>query len=512
MGERVTIIGAGIGGLTAAMLLADKGCAVTVVEKAAAPGGKMRELIVGGRAIDAGPTVFTMRPVFDEIFERIGESLDDHVTLTKADVLARHAWDHDQRLDLFADHARSRDAIGSFAGNAAARGFDSFSDEARRIYETLDAPFMRASKTSPFGLIARMGVHGLGRLSGIRPYEPMWRALGRHFADPRLRQLFGRYATYGGSSPFHAPATLMLIAHVEARGVWTVEGGMHRLAQAMARLAAERGAQFRYEETCVDISADGVTLATGEAIHADRVVANCDPAALAAGAFGALGTRAVSRFPARKRALSAMVSLMSAKASGFPLTRHNVFFSGDYAAEFDAIAAGRLPASPTVYVCAQDRSGAAESSVSAPDRLQFIVNAPPNGDAHTFTQAEIDQCQNATLDRLRACGLELEIMDQQLTTPAGFNHLFPATGGALYGRATHGAMAAFQRPGARSKVPTLYLAGGGTHPGAGVPMAALSGMQAASALLADRALIRRSFPAAMPGGTSTRSATTGNTA
>ena len=509
---KVIIIGAGIGGLTSALLLAHAGCDVTVVEAADAPGGKMCEVEVGGRAIDAGPTVFTMRHVFDAIFEQVGETLSDRLTLTKAEILARHAWDDGARLDLFADHAASRDAIGAFAGATEAKAFESFSTEAKNIYETLDHTFMRGTKTSALGLSWRIGTSNFAALIGIRPFDPMWRALGRHFSDPRLLQLFGRYATYAGSSPYLAPATLMLIAHAEAMGVWLVEGGMHRLALVLEELAKARGALFRYGDAVRSISADGVTLASGEVIEGDRVIANCDPAALAAGLLGDTAKRAAAPYPAKGRALSALVTLYTATASSFPLTRHNVFFSSDYAAEFADIGAGHLPTSPTVYVCAQDRD-AADGPFTAPcDRLQLIVNAPPLGDSHHFSATEIEQCQTATLERLRRSGLDLEIHDSHVTTPSGFNRLFPATGGALYGRATHGAMAAFQRPGARSKLPWLYLAGGGTHPGAGVPMAALSGMQAASALLADRALTRRSSRVAMPGGISTPSVTTGSTA
>jgi 1-hydroxycarotenoid 3,4-desaturase len=509
---KVIIIGAGIGGLTSALLLAHAGCDVTVVEAANAPGGKMREVEVGGRMIDAGPTVFTMRHVFDAIFEQVGEVLVDHLTLTKAEILVRHAWDGGARFDLFADHARSRDAIGVFAGAKEAAAFDSFSAEAKSIYETLDHTFMRGSKTSAMGLSWRIGTSNFGALIGIRPFDPMWRALGRHFSDPRLLQLFGRYATYAGSSPYLAPATLMLIAHAEAMGVWLVEGGMHRLAVVLEELAKARGAVFRYGDSVAAVRADGVTLTSGEVIEGGHIVANCDPAALSAGLLGDTVKRAAPAYPPHKRALSALVTLYTATASSFPLTRHNVFFSNDYAAEFKDIGAGRLPASPTVYVCAQDRD-AADGPFTAPnDRLQLIVNAPPMGDSHHFSATEIVTCQNVTLERLRRCGLELQIHDSQVTTPSGFNRLFPATGGALYGRATHGAMSAFQRPGARSKLPWLYLAGGGTHPGAGVPMAALSGMQAASALLADRALTRRSSRVAMPGGISTPSVTTGSTA
>jgi 1-hydroxycarotenoid 3,4-desaturase len=180
---------------------------------------------------------------------------------------------------------------------------------------------------------------------------------------------------------------------------------------------------------------------------------------------------------------------MQARARGFPLLRHSVFFSRDYPAEFaDLFRAGRLPAAPTVYVCAQDRGAADAPAPDGPERLLCLVNAPPHGDSRPLTQAELAACEKASFQLLTRCGLTL----------------FPATGGALYGQAVHGSMASFRRPGARSKIPGLYLAGGSTHPGAGVPMAALSGVQAARAAIADLSSTGRSRARATSGGTSTR--------
>ena len=243
--EEVVVVGAGIGGLVCAIELARIGLCVTVIERAAHAGGKMREVDVGSVRMDAGPTVLTMRWVFDEIFAAAGSSLEAHLTLRQAEILARHAWSASERLDLFADIERSAEAIGDFAGAREAAGFRNFSNEARRIYDTLKDSFLTTQKTGPVGL-TRAILAQRGDVTAIRPFDTMWRALSAHFLDPRLRQLFGRYATYCGSSPFAAPATLMLVAHVEQAGVWLVEGGMQRLAEALERLAVSLGVRFRY--------------------------------------------------------------------------------------------------------------------------------------------------------------------------------------------------------------------------------------------------------------------------
>ncbi|WBH15568.1 1-hydroxycarotenoid 3,4-desaturase CrtD [Sphingomonas radiodurans] len=514
-GEVVVVIGGGVGGLVSAALLAARGCDVTLVEAAAGPGGKLRAVMVDGEPIDGGPTVFTMRGVFDEIFAACGGALDDDLTMRPAATLARHAWG-EARLDLFADPAASEAAIGDFAGAGEAEGYRRFRAEARRLFDALDRPFLRDTKTDPITLGWRMGARGLPDYLNLRAYSSLWRALGGYFRDPRLQQLFGRYATYSGSSPFACPATLMLIAHVEASGIWLIDGGMHRLALAIEALGRRNGVRFRYEAPVREIlvergRAAGVMLASGERLAASAVVCNADPAAIGAGAFGPAVQRAVSPMPPRRRSLSAMVWTAQTKTAGFPLSRHNVFFSEDYPAEFAALAAGRLAAAPSVYVCAQDRDDHGHTSVGH-ERLQIIVNAPANGYGAPPTEAEIDTCRRQMLDSVSRAGLSLDLAPSTvLTTPHDFAAMFPSTGGALYGPASHGWAASFRRQGSRTAIPGLYCTGGSTHPGAGVPMAALSGRLAAACLLKDRASTSRSSPTAMPGGISTRRARTAPT-
>lgn len=489
--SRVAVIGAGIGGLATALELSARGLEVLVFERAATPGGKMRETAAGIARIDAGPTVLTMRWVFDELFDAAGVSLTDALTLRCAETLARHAWNDSERLDLYADESRSVDAIGTFAGAAEARAYQAFADRARRVYRTLEGPFIRSSRPSPFELTRRTGWRGLHDLWRIAPFTTLARALGQHFRDPRLRQLFGRYATYCGSSPFHAPATLMLVAHVEREGVWLVEGGMHRIAQTLARLAVERGASIRYGADVTDVRVEGgkaaaIMLATGERFAVDAVVVNADAAAVASGKLGADIARAVPVVPRAARSLSAMTWTCMARTAGFPLARHTVFFSRDYRAEFeDLLRHDRVPTEPTVYVCAQDRDDRGVLSTTGAERLLCLVNAPASGDVRRFEPLETAQCEARMFALLARCGLHVEPRHKVVTTPADFERQFPATGGALYGRASHGWAASFRRPGARTVVPGLYLAGGSVHPGPGVPMAALSGRLASHALLED---------------------------
>jgi 1-hydroxycarotenoid 3,4-desaturase len=510
---RVAVIGAGVGGLVAAMELAQAGAEVTVFERGAAPGGKLRDVEVAGRHMDAGPTVFTLREIFDDLFAAGGERLEDFITLQRADLLARHAWSDGGRLDLHADLQRSTAAIGAFAGAREARGFERFTAQAAQIYRSLDRSFIRAAKPSPIELARRLHWR-MGELWNIQPFKTLWRACGRYFRDPRLQQLFGRYATYCGSSPFLSPATLMLIAHVEQAGVWYVQGGMHALARQLAAAAERRGAALRYGMAVerIRLAQDrvaGIDLQDGTRVTVDAVVCNADTNALATGCFGADIVSAVRRTPRASRSLSAVTWNLVARTAGFELAHHSVFFGDDYRAEFhDILRRGQLSASPTVYVCAPDRRDAQMSgniAPGAPERLFCLVNAPPRGD-QAFDVREIDACENRVFQRLENFGLHLErrAMATLRTTPADFDRLFPATGGALYGPASHGWLTSFTRPASRSRIAGLYLTGGSTHPGPGVPMAATSGRLAAASVIQDQTSTARFHPMAMLGGTSMR--------
>ncbi|ETX29604.1 1-hydroxycarotenoid 3,4-desaturase CrtD [Roseivivax isoporae] len=507
-GGPVVVIGAGIGGLAAALRLASAGLPVTVVERHATPGGKMRQV----DGVDAGPTVLTMRPVFDALFAAAGTTVDAHLNLVPQPILARHFWTDGATLDLHADPERSAAAVRDFAGPRGEAQFRAFSARARALFEGFEPGFMQAPEPSLTALARHVAARPRLALQ-MAPWASLAGLLGCSFSDRRLAQLFGRYATYVGGLPGATPALLSLIWHAEASGVWAIEGGMSRLARVVAGLVEQRGGQLVLGTGAERILTDsdgvtGVRVSDGRVLPAAQVVFNGDPRALALGLLGP-GLARAAPGPARAaRSLSARVWSFRARWQGPDIVHHNVFFRDDPAPEFRALGRGRIAPDPTLYLCAEDRTGAPQADGA--ERFEIIVNAAPLTRAPP-QQETFEACQARTFGMLDRFGARMAPMPgpRALTTPEDFEALFPGSAGSLYGQSPHGTLAAFARPVARTRVPGLVLAGGGVHPGPGVPMAALSGAHAAAAILQDRASRSPSRRTATRGGTSTASATTG---
>ncbi|ETX15799.1 methoxyneurosporene dehydrogenase [Roseivivax halodurans JCM 10272] len=505
--DPVIVVGAGIGGLCAALSLASDGVPVRVIDSGTAPGGKIREV----NGAPGGPTVLTMKWVFDALYAAAGESLGDRLRLVRQDVLARHFWRDGAVLDLHADPEASAAAIREFAGARGESEFRAFSARAKRLFEGFLAPVMTAPRPDPAG-IARALARQPRLVRDMAPGRSLAGLLERSFTDPRLRQLFGRYATYVGGSPHASPALLSLIWEAEAAGVWTVAGGLTALAADIAGLIEARGGEVMLGTTVDRIEMDGsgvtgVRLSDGRVCRASAVVFNGDPRALATGLLGDHLTGIAKAARRRPRALSARVWSCRGIWTGPEIRHHNVFFRDDPRPEFEAIAEGRIASRPTHYLCAADRGFG--SPPPSDEAFEIIINAAPLTQ-HPQEHEEFAECLTRTHRTLETFGARIDPAPEPpaLTTQEDFEALCPGSAGSLYGQSPHGAMAAFARPTARTKVPGLYLAGGGVHPGPGVPMAALSGRHAAEAIRTDRASRSPSRRTATRGGMSTGSATT----
>lgn len=505
-GQSAVVIGAGIGGLAAAARLAHAGFAVTLLERHGTPGGKMRSIPSSAGPVDAGPTVLTLRPVIEALFAALGERLEDHLTLLRQPMIARHFWPDGSKLDLYDSPAANMHTIRAFAGAKAAQQFRVFSDRAKALFAAFNAPMLQSADPSRLKLAIQC-LRNPQILKQMAPFASLADLLDRSFDDPRLAQLFGRYATYVGGSPYQVPALLALIWQAEAAGVWKIRGGMYRLALVLEALSKARGAQILYDSHVARIDsvlgrATGVTLADGTTLRADVVVFNGDPRALSTGALGNACNMLAPQTKTRQRSLSAQVWSFAAQPSGPELAHHNVFFRNAPKPEFDALAQGKLAPDPTLYICAMDRGGPAPPP--RVERFEIIANAPPLP-AH---DPEFSQCHERTFQTLARFGLTFSPSPEPkaLTTPTGFEALFPASQGSLYGQSPHGLMAGFQRPKAQTAIKGLYLAGGGAHPGAGVPMAILSARHAVEMILKHQTSTSTSRPTVTPGGTSTGSA------
>lgn len=492
MSARAIVVGAGFGGLAAAIGLAARGVSVRVVEAGAGPGGKADVVVLDGVEVDTGPSVLTLPEVFDAVFRLAGSSLKDEVTLVTpppGSPSFRYHFADGAHVDIFLAAEDTVASVGRSLGSEAAADLTRFLQDARTIWEAAAPYFVMGPSPSIWNLLSFDAIVALLHIDPLRTMES---AIARRVRSPHLRQVLWRYATYNGSDPRRAPATLNCIAHVElALGGFGVRGGVHALVRALVSAAQRLGVEFQWDSPVTRIAvqsgrARGVEV-HGELLPADIVVANADASHVSRDLL------AEGQLPLRESqpSLSGWTGVL--RAQNLPgRASHTVVFPEDYQAEFvDMFDRNRAPQDPAVYLCAQDL---AHERPGWPDAQPVFVmaNAPAGC-------ADVAELQSAALRRGRAAGL-LQPDDQLLwsRTPLELAERFPGSQGSLYGAASNGPWAAFARPPNRSSgVRGLYLASGSAHPGGGMPLCARSGLAAAECATDDlRADL--SLPVALP--------------
>lgn len=490
----VVVVGAGVGGLAAAIHLGAAGHEVTVVERLDGIGGKLAERRAQGFAWETGPSLLTLPTVFDELASVAGRRLEDLVELVRLDPICRYRFADGSTLDHRAglgDAAEAAEVLSPGAGEE----WRNFMDHAGSVWEVAERTFFAGPMASPLRLLRRM--RSPRDLAAIDPLRTLHARAAASFADPRLVQYVDRYATYSGSSPFAAPATLSCIPHIEQHhGAWYVMGGLGRLADALGQLAVDVGVSIRTRCDVASLVSDGsrasgVRLADGEVVAADAVVADVDALHL----FRDLvrsprGRRRAERAP---RSSSAFVLLLGVEGRTPGLTHHNVSFSADYADEFASLFDRGEPApDPTVYVAASSITDPAQAPAGH-ENWFVLVNAPsfatkrgPDAEPHSAEQAYAGYGDHV-LEVMAGRGWDLagRIVHREEITPADIARRYRTPGGSIYGTSSNGPMAAFLRPGNRGPLDRLYLCGGSSHPGGGLPLVAVSGRIAAELALAD---------------------------
>lgn len=497
----VVIVGAGLGGLAAAIQLAARGQAVTVVEKNERVGGKLNLVAGDGYTFDIGPSLLTMPWIIRDLFAVAGRNVDDYLDLMAIEPTCRYKWADGTQFDawqslpqLIAEVARlSPDDVG---------GLFRFLSHTAQIYDIVADRFLLHPFDGLRDLLTPALIGQGPRIDALRSIDTAVRSF---FRNRYLRQVFNRYATYNGSSPYLSPATFNVIAYIElTAGGWYPRGGMYELGRALLRLAHETGVEVRtgvaVDEVLVERQqAVGVRLVNGEVLPASRVVVNADPYYAYAGLMSADGTK-IPPLIREQSAMAKRLSRLEPSCSGFilllgvdrvypQLAHHNIFFSSDYQREFAAIFDKQIPpADPTVYVCA---SCVTDPQHAPPGHMNLfvLINAPVVNQRVNW-QREAGGYRDLVVRKLERMGLsELSrhICWEQIITPADLQTRYNAAGGSIYGWASNTQFAAFLRPPLRSRtLRDLYFVGGGTHPGGGIPLVLLSGRAVAERILADQ--------------------------
>lgn len=486
--DEVLIIGAGVGGLSAAIRLAAAGVKVRVLEAQSRPGGKLGEAEHGGLRFDTGPSLLTLPQLATDLLALGGPAFKERLQLRPLSPAFRYLYPDGAVVETHHHFEATLASVRESLGPRPARELEDFLAYAGRIWDAAAGHFVFTDAPSFGGMLTRSW-RGLLSLPKIDAHHSMLRAIEQRIRSPHLRSLLMRFATYNGSDVRRAPATLNCIAHVDlALGGFGVEGGMFALAEALEACALSLGVRFDYgarvRRVCGEAPRFEVELEGESAPRlASQVVFNADVSHV----LEALMPETASRIEAGTEASTSGVNAVFAAPPSTARAAHTVLFPTDYLAEFEALFdQQRVPEQPTVYLCDQHLAHGRRPSAEGAVPLFTMVNAPAL-QAGT-AGPDLAETVGRIRQRLEVHGL-LDEGDACIWQrgPAELAATYPGSRGALYGAASNDPFTAFKRPPNHlPKLPGVYFASGSAHPGGGVPMCLQSGALAAKHLLEDR--------------------------
>ena len=494
--SKVIVIGAGIGGMSAAARLAKAGHDVTVFEGSNRTGGKCRTKWIGNYAFDTGPSLLTLPAVYRDLFLKTGKRIEHILKIDPVDPAFEYNFADKTKITFPNLSLKGTcDSIESVLGKEAGNQWHNLMQRAEHMWDVSRGPFVESELKSISSLIAKKGF--LGNLKVIAPLTSLRKLTGKYTSNPYLSKIVDRYATYSGSDPRKVPAVLLTIAFVESSfGAWHIKGGIGQLSTAIENRCRELGVKFELNTSVTRITtensaASGVEV-NGKFYPADFVVANAHAELV----YNKLLDGKIKEIsPERKKlakatkslaGFSLLLGLDNSKISGPApvMPHHSIYFPENYDAEFDDIFLKKIPVNdPTIYICAPTDSDMVKGNNL--EAWSVLINAPRhepgtgwdwNKDA-TFYATKII----AKLDELGLRVSErLDVMEFQ--TPADLEQEVSAPGGSIYGTSSNGARSAFLRASNTSPLKNLYCVGGSAHPGGGLPLVGISAEIVAEAI------------------------------
>ena len=478
MSNKAIIIGSGIAGIATSIRLACQGYDVSVFEKNEYPGGKLSSFTLGDYRFDFGPSLFTMPHFVDELFALAGENPRDHFQYKRKEIGCKYYWEDGVRLNAYGDNNRFLEEVDNTLG-VPKHQLQNYLEQAQKKYNRTVSIFLEKSLHKLDTYLNKATVKGILHLFSYELETTLHKVNTRRLKEPHLVQFYDRFATYNGSNPYQTPGMMTLIQHLEQHyGTFVPEKGMVDITNSLVALAKRKGVQFHFntavEEIVIEHQLTTGIRVNGTTHKADVVVSNMDVVPTYRHLMPT--QKAPEKSLQQERSSSAVIFYWGIDRSFPDLDLHNIFFSDNYQAEFDAIFRDKtLFDDPTVYVniTAKDVHGDAPAGK---ENWFVMVNAPH--DIGQDWDALSKTLKKQVLDKLNrnlSVDLANHIEEELVVTPPLIADKTASFTGALYGAASNNRMAAFLRhPNFSRHISGLYFCGGSVHPGGGIPLCLLS--------------------------------------
>lgn len=475
---KIAIIGAGIAGIAASIRMAVKGHDIDVFEANDYPGGKLSAFDQGGYRFDAGPSLFTMPQYVDELFRLAGKKPEDFFVYDTLDLVCNYFWDDSTRLHAWSDPQRFAQEVAATFGVPESQLLQIL-EEARFKYELTGKTFLEKNLYSWRTWLTREVGAALLKISKLDVFQTMNGVHERYFSEPKMVQLFNRFATYNGSNPYKAPGLLSMIPHFEhGIGAFYPKGGMVSITNSLYQLALSLGVRFHFSEPVTQIVVEqkkvrGIRTAAQSLLPFDRVISNMDVFFTYHKLLPELPRP--HRILRQEKSTSALIFYWGIRRSFPELHLHNILFSNNYKEEFAQLQAGKVFDDPTVYINISSKCSP-EDAPPGCENWFTMVNVPYNAGQDWDTI--IVETRKRVLEKVsHNLGTDIEALleNESVLEPRSIEHKTSSHLGALYGTSSNNPFAAFLRhPNFSKQVQGLYFCGGSVHPGGGIPLALLS--------------------------------------